>query len=154
MSTFNPKRLYLPVEKGRPFSANRKPPHHKPGDKFLKGPIPWKWLSTAALAQQRGKSLHVANALWFLAGIKRQDTVTLTRTVLNELGVNRYAAYRALTALEGAPLRYPIIRDPVRRILLRTFPYGLFYIADSDHTVVIACSHFRQSPRHWFRRSS
>lgn len=61
---------------------------------------------------------------------------------------------RALTALEGAPLRYPIIRDPVRRILLRTFPYGLFYIADSDHTVVIACSHFRQSPRHWFRRSS
>ena len=60
---------------------------------------------------------------------------------------------RVLRGIEATPLRHPVIRDPVRRALLRTFPYGLFYLADSEYTVVIACSHFRQSPRHWFRRA-
>ena len=34
---------------------------------------------------------------------------------------------RVLKGIEATPLRHPVIRDPVRRALLRTFPYGLFY---------------------------
>jgi len=77
-------------------------PRHKPGEKFLKGPIPWKWLTRAA--QQRGRALHVALGLWFWAGIKGSGQVALSISRLSTLGVNRFAAYRGLAALERVGL--------------------------------------------------
>lgn len=78
------------------------PPRHKKGEKFLKGPIPWDWLCLAA--QQKGRSLHVAIALWFLAGMNKKRTVALTNTVLQGLGINRFTKSRALRTLERAQL--------------------------------------------------
>ena len=69
---------------------------------FLKGPISWKWLCTAASLP--GKALHVAIGLKFLEGLKKSNTVPLSGKVLNDLGVNRRAKYRVLTALEDAGL--------------------------------------------------
>ena len=43
-------------------------PRHRPGGHFLKGPIAWDWLCVAA--NQSGKALHVAIALWFLVCVK------------------------------------------------------------------------------------
>ena len=97
----NAKILTLPKSKVRP-TVGTKLPRHKPGEKFLKGPIPWNWLAQAV--SQPGKALHVAIALWFLAGVKRTRTVPLSGSVLDELGVSRYSGYRALTALEHAGL--------------------------------------------------
>jgi hypothetical protein len=120
MDALDPKRLSLPPGTGRAAVANQKPPRHKQGERFLKGPIPWTWLSRAAQAQERGKALHVGNALWFLAGVKRKRTVTLSSRPLRELGVKRHAVYRALRALEKAGLvsveRHPG-RQPVVTIL-------------------------------------
>jgi|GEM_PF-716843 len=113
MDPLNPKRLALPTSKATQ-KTNTKPPRHKPGEKFLKGPIPWIWLVTAA--HQPGKALHVAIVLWFLAGVKRTRTVALSGTVLRALGVNRHSSYRGLAALEQAGLvsveRHPG-RNPV-----------------------------------------
>ena len=78
------------------------PPRHLGNEKFLKGPIPWNWLSQAA--RLKGYSLHVAIALWFLAGLNRNRTVALTNTVLQGLGINRFTKSRALKALEQARL--------------------------------------------------
>jgi len=64
-----------------------KPPKHKPGERFLKGPIPMRWLELAGL--QPGKSMHVAVALWHLAGMKRNRCVALSGSVLRRLGVSR-----------------------------------------------------------------
>ena len=99
-----------------PFS--QKPPRHKPGEKFLKGPIPWKWLAQAA--QKPGKALQVAMALWFLAGIKLKRTVALSGSLLRGLGVNRHSGYRGLKALEMAGLVSVIRhlgRNPIVTIL-------------------------------------
>ena len=79
-----------------------KVPRHKPGEKFLKGPVPLNWLAGAG--RLPGKSLHVGVALWFLTGVHRTRTVALPNGILALLGVDRHAKYRALNYLEQAGL--------------------------------------------------
>ena len=100
MDAFDPKNLAFPLKVKRFPKA--KLPRPGPGGKFLKGPIPWPWLSQAGRLQ--GHALHVGIALWFLAGLKKVGTVTLSSSVLEDLGVSRFSGYRALQALESAGL--------------------------------------------------
>ena len=90
------------IKSKRPHLRRTRLPRHKPGEKFLKGPIPWQWLTKAA--QQSGRALHVGLALWFWAGIKRSGQVALSISRLSMLGVSRFAAYRGLAALERVGL--------------------------------------------------
>ena len=102
MDPFDLRNLSLKNQKTGKETQDQKPPRHKRGEKFLKGPIPWIWLSRAA--QQPGKALHVATVIWFLAGIKRMRTVRVSNRDLSALGVKRNAKYYALRALESAGL--------------------------------------------------
>jgi hypothetical protein len=70
--------------------------------KFLRGPVPWTWLSVAA--QLPGKALHVALIIRFLDGFKQTGIVSLSPARLKEFSVSRWAGYRALDALAGAGL--------------------------------------------------
>lgn len=79
-----------------------RPPRHRPGEWFIWGPIPGAWTSQAA--KLPGRALHVALALWFLAGKSKADTVKLSNETLERFGVGRHTAYRALRKLEGAGL--------------------------------------------------
>jgi len=100
MDAFDPKKLAYRREVKR--VPKTKPPRPGPGEKFLKGPIPWSWLSKSA--SLKGQTLHVGIALWLLAGIKRSQSVALSNLVLRDLGVSRFSGYRALHALESAGL--------------------------------------------------
>jgi len=80
----------------------RSVPRHQPGERFLRGPVPWAWLEAAA--RQPGKGLHVGVVLWQLVGMKRSACVTLNLSRLGTLGVSRYAASRGLKALRAARL--------------------------------------------------
>lgn len=91
------------------------------GHRFLKGPIPWPWL--VAAANLRGRTLHVAVVLWFLAGLTRSTTVKLGGRQLAELGVDRHAKYRALRALERAGL-VRVKRSPGQNPLVTLFSVG------------------------------
>jgi hypothetical protein len=102
MDTFDPERFKLTagaVGKARP--KNRLP-RHKACERFLRGPIPWHWLEAAG--RLPGKTLHVAIALWLLAGIKRGRPAKWEPATAATLGVERHAAYRGLAALEAAGL--------------------------------------------------
>ncbi len=81
---------------------SHRPPRPRPGELFLKGPVPWTWLAHAA--RLPGKAVHVGLVLWLLAGLTGKAEITLGSAYLHESGVNRYAAYRALQALEVAGL--------------------------------------------------
>jgi hypothetical protein len=116
MDAFDPKKLAYGREVKRLPKA--KPPRPGPGKKFLKGPIPWSWLSKGAIL--KGQALHVGIALWLLGGIKRSQTVALSNSVLEDLGVSRFSGYRALHALERAGLISVVRhtgRNPVVTIL-------------------------------------
>ena len=109
---FDPTRLRLrsPIDD----VAVRRPkdlPRHRKGERFLKGPIPLAWLMAAG--SQPGKALHVAVALWFLAGVNRNRAIALSTSLLSSFGVGRYAGYRALRALEHAGL-VSVVRHPGR----------------------------------------
>jgi|SRR5262245_16479037 len=98
-------RLRLP--EGQTASAGRtcriRPPRHRAGERFLKGPIPWPWLCRAA--RLPGRALHVALAVWYLAGVHRSASVHLSLSCLaRELGVLRDSARRGLEELEQAGL--------------------------------------------------
>lgn len=90
-----------PWRKRSPREAPRRTRSRRPG-LFVKGPIDWSWLATAA--RLPGKALHVAMTLRLLDGMQNVGPVALSSVRLEDAGVNRHAAYRALRQLEQAGL--------------------------------------------------
>ena len=101
----------------------QRPPRHKAGEWFLKGPIPGPWLERAAALP--GKTLHVGLALWYAAGLKNRRTVTLSHKVLARFGVGRDAGRRALDRMAKAGL-VSVDRGPGRcpRVTINEAPKG------------------------------
>lgn len=78
------------------------PPRHKPGEAFLKGPIPWSWIEQAS--RLPGKALAVALLLWRVAGCERKRTVRFRLSQTVPFGCHPDTARRGLVALESANL--------------------------------------------------
>ena len=77
-------------------------PRHRGGELFVRGPIPWAWLTAAA--RLPGRALHVGIVLWLESGLRTSAVVALSQQRLRDLGVDRYAGYRGLSKLEQADL--------------------------------------------------
>jgi hypothetical protein len=110
---FDPDNLRLNGSTLPPPEAPRRPgksPRHRPGEWFLRGPVPWPWLEAAA--RLPGQALAVALCLWREVGRHKRRTVQLSlgRT---GLGVSEQAARRALRAMELAGL-VSVLRKPGR----------------------------------------
>lgn len=110
--------------------------------KFVKGPIPLDWLQAAA--QQPGKTLHVAIAIRYLAGLERSLTVRLRSKVLAGFGVERGSMYRALERLEKLGLitvvrkvgRHPVVSivEDKMNCAINTGPQ---YHKQGDSTIIV-----------------
>ena len=100
MSSINLDRLRIPSRPRR--SHCDKPMRPKPGQGFVKGPIPLPWLEIAA--RLPGKSMHAGIALWYVAGLTRSQSVPLSNIAGRRFGLDRNAKYRALQWLESAGL--------------------------------------------------
>lgn len=63
-----------------------------------------------------------------------------------------------MNSVERIPLAYPIVHKNIRRALLRKFPYGIFFVyetnEDEEHIIVLACFHARRDPKGWQSRES
>ncbi len=95
---FDPARLE-PAPANIPTGREKRPPRHSQGEKFLKGPIPWRWVEAAGALP--GKALAVGLAVWREAGCQNERTVPLN---LSAMGLPRRTAQRALQTLEVAGL--------------------------------------------------
>ena len=49
--------------------------------------------------------------------------------------------------LMETPGLYQIVEGDVRRATLRRFPYGLFYLEETDRILILACVDLRRDPR-------
>lgn len=47
----------------------------------------------------------------------------------------------------------PVVHRDTRRLLLRRFPYGVFYRLVKDEIVVVGCLHAKRHPRVWRGRN-
>jgi DNA-binding transcriptional ArsR family regulator len=99
--------------------TRRRPPRHRVGEPFLRGPIPFAWWASAC--RLPGCALHVASVVRFRAGREGCDGIRLGFTeVERELGVKEDTARRGLRALAGAGLvavAYPAGSRPEMSVL-------------------------------------
>jgi plasmid stabilization system protein ParE len=51
------------------------------------------------------------------------------------------------------PSTYPVIHREARRVLLRRFPYAVFFRIHGETVVVLACMHGRRDPSRWKGRA-
>ena len=62
----------------------------------------------------------------------------------------------ALELIRQRPLSFPIIESvdsiPLRRVLLRRFPYALVFAELSQEFRIFAVAHTKRSPRYWLPR--
>ncbi len=77
--------------------------------RFIKGPIPLQWIIKAA--ELGGRTMNIAMALWYLSGLKKSATVSLTHKTLDEFGVTRKTASRLLEGMQSHGL-ITIMRKP------------------------------------------
>lgn len=61
--------------------------------------------------------------------------------------------HRTFTRIEERPLQFPAMVGDVRRALLHTFPYAVYFRASPDVLVVLAVLHLRRDPKMWRQRS-
>jgi toxin ParE1/3/4 len=59
----------------------------------------------------------------------------------------------ALDQIRRAPAGATEVAPWVRRVVVRRFPYGVFYRVDPDQIAVLAVYHSRRDPRGWQARA-
>ena len=59
------------------------------------------------------------------------------------------AVDRLFERVRASPLQFPLVSTEVRRALLPTFPYAVYFRATDDVVVVLAVLHLRRDPRAW-----
>src|SRR5688572_17273799 len=92
-------RFRIPDDwKPPPPRARKAPPRHKPGARFLKGPVPWVWLRVAL--RLPGRALHLGIVLWLEVGLTRSRTVKVNLSRMEDIGITRQGARRAVLSLE------------------------------------------------------
>ena len=70
------------------------------------------------------------------------------------LGLEFLRAIEAcLSGVKRNPFAYTVAKVPnVRRVIVRRFPYALFYLVDDDAIVIIAVFNVKRQPIDWLQR--
>jgi len=55
-------------------------------------------------------------------------------------------------SIAESPRRFPVITRDTRRVMLRRFPYALYFRLYPDRILVVACMHGRMHPKRWQSR--
>ena len=55
-------------------------------------------------------------------------------------------------AIERSPLQFPEAAPGVRRVVMRRFPYAVYFLVDRDRIAVTAVFHHRRDPARWQSR--
>jgi hypothetical protein len=82
--------------------SRQRPPQPKKGERFLCGPVPWRWIESAM--QLPVRSSDVGIILWHIAGLEKDRTVRFRYKIARSAGISRSAIGRGLTHLERAGL--------------------------------------------------
>ena len=55
--------------------------------------------------------------------------------------------------IQENPLQFPRLEGEVRRALLHRFPYGVYFLAESEEVKVLAVLHLHRQPDMWKSRN-
>jgi hypothetical protein len=102
MDPFDPDQLRLPDCFVVSAAAPPRPPRHRPGEAFIKGPIPFAWLSVAC--RLPGSGFSVAMTIRYLRGRFARRRAWGVAEVGRLIGASEWTARRGLQAAERAGL--------------------------------------------------
>jgi plasmid stabilization system protein ParE len=60
---------------------------------------------------------------------------------------------RTFARIRERPLQFPVVVDDVRRALLHSFPYAIYFRTSDEMLSVIAVLHLRRNPKTWVART-
>ena len=72
-----------------------------------------------------------------------------------EEGLGQDFAVEVYSAIERAvshPKAWPILKEDVRRSLIRRFPYGRLYAEQDKEIYIVVVMHLRRNPDYWKNR--
>jgi hypothetical protein len=110
-------QLRLPAERVGSLETRRRPPRHRPGDPFIKGPIPYNWIAPAC--RLPGAGLRVAMGYRFLCCRFRQGNRWGLGAIANGLRISPDSARRGLHSAELAGL-LAVDREPSCKLVVST----------------------------------
>ena len=58
----------------------------------------------------------------------------------------------SLNKITNNPGHYPVVYKNIQRILVKRFPFGIFFVIHEQSIVVLAVMHGRRNPRRWKMR--
>jgi len=64
-----------------------------------------------------------------------------------------YAVDQLFERIRISPLQFPFVSGDLRRALLHTFPYAVYFLVTEEKVVVLAVLHLRRSPDTWLART-
>ena len=56
---------------------------------------------------------------------------------------------RGVETISSNPRTAPVVRENIRRRLLKRFPFGILYAIEPDTVVIVAVMHLRRRPGYW-----
>lgn len=69
------------------------------------------------------------------------------------LGDSMVICVEAAVAMAArTPAAFQVVHGEVRRVLVRRFPYGVYFVVEDDAVVVLAIAHARSEPGYWADR--
>jgi hypothetical protein len=102
-SHYDPDRLAVPDNSNGDMSREAAPtPRRGRPVRYLRGPVPWAWLSRAM--KLPGSALAVGLLLWLRRGITKKQTFTFCLSRVVAEGIPETTARRAINELERAEL--------------------------------------------------
>ena len=58
----------------------------------------------------------------------------------------------AAEAIRANPLAYPVVSGQLRRLVMKRYPFGMYYRVTQDEIIVVAVTHAKRDPRVWRSR--
>jgi hypothetical protein len=109
------ERFRVPAERIGDLTTETGLSRHPPGETFIRGPIPWRWLAGASRLD--GSGFAVARGVWYLAHRFRRDVRAGIPELADWLGLGRTSIKTGLRLAEAAEL-VSVGRAPGRKLVL------------------------------------
>lgn len=82
------------------------------------------------------------------ARLELEDAIAWYEEREDGLGVKfRLAIEQQLRRVANSPDQFAYIRGPVRRAVMRRFPYSVYFLRETNRVVVLAVFHAKHSPQ-------
>lgn len=64
------------------------------------------------------------------------------------------AVESTLASIGQSPDLYPVVHRTIRRAIVATFPYAIYFVRGTTECVVLSIHHGKRNPRRWMRRGA